>query len=333
MDRLLVLGLLLLSRGPAGDTLHKGDRPPEPKLAEVIWGWDGAESLHDYLGEPVLVEFWGMNCPNCVGGSVPGAIKLAKDYGDRGLHVLLVEVQNHKREEVVPFLLQAFPGAPAVQGVLATNAPFQLPGEALPKAALVGVDGTIVWTLDESGSVEKQIQQELARLHQPKKLDSALKPLAKDLSARNFGKAASAARAIAAKSADGSSAKASAAELVQQLEKTVAAKMAQADRLVRVGRVAKAKALLTTLGTQVAGDKELADRVAGAMSAVGSDDRGNDLEADRLLVAAEDLLRDRKGRDAAVQKLAELQAKHPDAKVVALAAELQKGLAAKDVLR
>jgi hypothetical protein len=44
-----------------GGTLNVGDKIPEGKFNEVIWGWDGSESLKDHLGEPILVDFWGKN--------------------------------------------------------------------------------------------------------------------------------------------------------------------------------------------------------------------------------------------------------------------------------
>jgi hypothetical protein len=44
-----------------GATLKVGDKIPESRLNEIVWGWDGSESIHDYLGEPVLVDFWGKN--------------------------------------------------------------------------------------------------------------------------------------------------------------------------------------------------------------------------------------------------------------------------------
>lgn len=42
-------------------TLKVGDPIPPSKFYEIVWNWDGSESIHDYLGEPVLVDFWGKN--------------------------------------------------------------------------------------------------------------------------------------------------------------------------------------------------------------------------------------------------------------------------------
>lgn len=42
-----------------GAVLNVGDRVPETPFREVIQNWDGSDSFADYLGEPVLVDFWG----------------------------------------------------------------------------------------------------------------------------------------------------------------------------------------------------------------------------------------------------------------------------------
>jgi len=66
MRSLLLAGLATAALVPfglsvQGKTLAVGDKIPESKFNDVIWSWDGAESLSDYLGEPVLVDFWGKN--------------------------------------------------------------------------------------------------------------------------------------------------------------------------------------------------------------------------------------------------------------------------------
>ncbi|MBI3819388.1 MAG: hypothetical protein HY286_11895 [Planctomycetes bacterium] len=45
----------------ADGTLKVGDKIPNSKLNEIVWNWDGAESINEYLGEPILVDFWGKN--------------------------------------------------------------------------------------------------------------------------------------------------------------------------------------------------------------------------------------------------------------------------------
>lgn len=62
MNHLALAGLAAAALLPAQDrTLSVGDKAPASKFNEVIWAWDGASSLQDYLGEPILVDFWGRN--------------------------------------------------------------------------------------------------------------------------------------------------------------------------------------------------------------------------------------------------------------------------------
>src|SRR5262245_66124043 len=83
-----------------GGELKKGDKGPPSRFNDVIWNWDGAESVQDYLGEPVLVDYWGRHCGPCVGEAVPHAIKLQSKYADQGLHTVLVHCQDGTRDEV-----------------------------------------------------------------------------------------------------------------------------------------------------------------------------------------------------------------------------------------
>lgn len=58
----ILAGLATLAfMAPQGQELKVGDKIPINKFNEVIWMWDGAESLGDYAGEPILVDFWGKN--------------------------------------------------------------------------------------------------------------------------------------------------------------------------------------------------------------------------------------------------------------------------------
>lgn len=318
-----------LSLNNAG-TLNVGDKIPDFKFNEVVWSYDGTSSLTEHLGEPILVDFWGKNCGPCIGSAVPHAIKMLEKYGDQGLHVLLVESQNHSREEIVPFMAQYWTGR-VPMGVLGTNAPFQLPGNTLPKAALIGVDGTIVWTGSGGEGCEKVLEEQLAKLHQLKPLEGPLKGLTKDLNARNFGKVMTAARNAVAKPAN-DKVKESAETLVNHLTKTVESRMAIAKRLAEAGRPQKALNLMKTVSKQVAGDKEWSDSCAAMVKELEAASK-DDLAADKIVTEAEDLGRDKAGRAAAAAKLADVSKKFGSAKVVKYAEELKLAYETKNVAK
>lgn len=311
-------------------TLSVGDKLPAHKFNEIIWSWDGSESLSEYLGEPILVDFWGKNCGPCIGSAVPHAIKMQEKYADQGLHVLLVEVQNHSREEIVPFMAQYWSGR-VPMGVLGTNAPFQLPGDTIPKAGLIGVDGTLIWTGSGGEGCEKVLEEQLSKLHQIKDLSGPLKPLAKDLNARNFGKVVASARAISAKPGN-DKAKAEADALVEHITKTVENRFAMAKRLADAGRAQKSVNLLKQISKQVAGDKDWTDRAAGQIKDIETNAK-DDLAIDKIVIEAEDMMREKSGRAAAAGKLADMLKKNGSAKVYKYAEELKRAAEAKNVLK
>lgn len=261
---------------------------------------------------------------------MPHAIKTLEKYESLGLHVLLVESQAHKRDETVAFMSQYWNGR-VPMGVLGTGSPFSTGGSGLPQTALVSVDGTLIWTLDGGGSAEKLIEEQLQKLHQLKPLEGPLKALSKDLNARNFGKAVTAARAAVAKPAN-DKVKESAETLVEHLTKTVATRIASAKRLQDAGRPQKALLLLKQLSKQVAGDKEWTDEVAAKIKEIESGAK-DELAADKIVMEAEDLVREKAGRAAASAKLGDLLKKNPSLKIAKYATELKQAVDTKGVGR
>ncbi|MFN0206567.1 MAG: hypothetical protein ACKVS6_09685 [Planctomycetota bacterium] len=261
---------------------------------------------------------------------MPHAIKLRAKYADQGLHVLLVESQGHKRDEVVPFMSQYWSGI-VPMGVLGTNSPFSLPGNTLPKAGLVGVDGTLVWSGDGSNGCEKILEEQLSKMHQVVPLEGPLKPLAKDLNARNLGKAAVAARVIVEKGAN-DKAKTDAGTLVAHLTKTVDNRVGMAKRLLAAGRPLKAKLALQKLAKEVKDDKAWAERIAAEIKEIDGGSK-DDLAADKKVMEAEEMAAERKGRDGAITKLAEVIKKNSSSKIVTYAEELKKALESKSAAR
>lgn len=262
---------------------------------------------------------------------MPHAIKLQEKYGAQGLHVLLVEVQGHKRDEIVPFMAQAWSGQ-VPMGVLGDSSPFNLPGDGIPKTGLIGVDGTLVWSGNGGNGVEKILEEQLGKLHQIRAFDPALKGLTKDLNARNLGKAAMAARALAEKGAS-AKAKEDAQALADHLAKTFEIRLASAKRLSGQGRVVKAKTAFQLLGKQVAGEKDWAATVAAELKALDDPARKDDLAADKMVIEAESMGTERKGRDGAALKLGEMLKKYPSARVGKYADELKKAYESKSAMR
>ena len=53
-------------------------------------------SLSDYRGNVVVLDFWATWCPPCR-MSIPELVKLKGKYGDRGLVILGISVDNHQQ--------------------------------------------------------------------------------------------------------------------------------------------------------------------------------------------------------------------------------------------
>lgn len=261
---------------------------------------------------------------------MPHAIKLQEKLKDQGLHVLLVEVQGHKREEIVPFMAQAWGGRVPL-GVLGAGSPFNLPGDGIPKTGLVGVDGTLVWMGNGGSGVEKVLDEQFQKLHQVKPLDPALKGLVKDLNARNFGKALTTARGVVEKGSP--KAKESAEALIAHLTKTIERRAASAKRLNDAGRLYKSKGALTLLAKQVNGDKDWSEKIDAQLKALDDPANKDAITADKLVADAEALGTERSGRPSAATMLGEMLKKYPDVKVARLAAELKTAYESKNALR
>lgn len=261
---------------------------------------------------------------------MPHAIKTLDKYNGQGLHILLVESQGHTRDEIVPFMTHIWNGK-VPMGVLGTSSPFNAPGNGLPATALVGVDGSIVWIGNGGAGCEKVLDEQLGKLHQVKPLEGPLKSLAKDLNARNFGKAIGVARAAAEKPAN-DKVKDSATGMVEHLTKVVDARFAMAKRLTEAGRAKKAQDLLKQLSKQVAGDKDWTARAAEALKSLEADHK-DEIALDKIVCDAEDLLKDKGTRPDAAKKLGDVVKKASGSKLGKYAEELKKAAENKPSLR
>jgi hypothetical protein len=114
---------------------------PSYSFRESMIQGQGVKSLADLRGKPVLVEFWGINCPPCVGAAVPGALKKLEEFGS-DLEVIFIESQGHKREELTAFgLTMKWFGK---GGRWTTEAPFQTGSNGIPNYVLLDVNGKVL---------------------------------------------------------------------------------------------------------------------------------------------------------------------------------------------
>ncbi len=96
---------------------------------------------------------------------MPHAIKMQDKYGKDGFVALLLESQGLDASDIPGFMWKRFP---TNKTWLSTSgdAPFQMTGGGLPHAALVGVDGTLLWEGNPNGApkkIEEMVEAELKK--------------------------------------------------------------------------------------------------------------------------------------------------------------------------
>jgi hypothetical protein len=118
----------------------------------------GARSLEDLRGMPVLIDFWGVRCANCIGAAVPASLKLQETFGD-DLQVLLVECQAQSSETASAFALtQKWMGGRAMW---TTERPFERGTSTLPVCVLLDNDGRVL-VKGNPTVLHKEIERQIA---------------------------------------------------------------------------------------------------------------------------------------------------------------------------
>ena len=63
-----------------------GDKAPNLKVAEWIQG--KPTNIDNEIGNVILIEVFQVNCPGCFIYGIPGAIKIYRNYNNKGVNVL-----------------------------------------------------------------------------------------------------------------------------------------------------------------------------------------------------------------------------------------------------
>ncbi len=122
----------------------------------------GTQSLEDLRGKPLIVDFWGVRCPACLGAAVPASLKLQETFGD-DLQVLLVECQSNERAKDAPdagvgrALRQKWLGGRAMW---TSERPFDIGTGSLPACVLVGNDGRVLLAGNPT-TLHKEIERQI----------------------------------------------------------------------------------------------------------------------------------------------------------------------------
>ncbi len=121
---------------------------------------DWRNSLNEHPGKVVLVDFWATWCPPCV-QLFPHTVELDKRWGDQGLMVVGVNLDDPSDESVVRrFLAQKganFPNFMSRFGASAQSAEaFEIPGSAIPFLRIYDRRGKLAKTFGGDKPVDPQ---------------------------------------------------------------------------------------------------------------------------------------------------------------------------------
>jgi len=92
---------------PLPERFHPLLDQPAPDFTMRLLGTDEEVSLSDFVGQPVLINFWATWCPPCR-YEMPWLEKLHKDYGPEGLVVLAVDAGEKVPASMVEETVQRY---------------------------------------------------------------------------------------------------------------------------------------------------------------------------------------------------------------------------------
>jgi thiol-disulfide isomerase/thioredoxin len=293
----------------------------------------GAQGMADFLGKPVIIDFWGTRCPPCVGTAVPASIKMQRELGD-DVQVIFAESQGANLEKVEAFAWrQKWFGTNAIW----TNEhPTQVEGNTLPKFALLGIDGKVLLTgnpIEKEKQIEELVAAEIKKAKEPPagtpaKLHDAWKSFVKGSIGAAIAECDKLAAGAGADAALAESAKSLRALMVERTN----VRVTRAKWLLDNGFVDEGNDKLAALGKAVKGCKDFDEAIAEQMTRVLLPDEAfkREMEAAKALAAIETKMRkDKPFDDANVKALAKLGEKFAGTKSGERAAHLSSLAAVK----
>ncbi len=139
----------------AEDKSEKSAPATQTNLSQFTFGktLSGTEVTSESLkGKPVLVEYWGVNCPTCL-AKMPEINAIAKRYDSKGLVVIGAHSQDGSEAEILKMVKKLKMKFPVTEGA---SGPVKVTG--LPHSAIFAADGTMVF---EGSPLDKNFERGL----------------------------------------------------------------------------------------------------------------------------------------------------------------------------
>jgi thiol-disulfide isomerase/thioredoxin len=300
---------------------------PSHSFREALIQGQGVKSLSDLRGKPVLVEFWGINCPPCVGAAVPGALKKLEEFGS-DLEVLFIESQGHSREQLTAFgLTMKWFGR---GGRWTTEAPFQTGSNGIPNYVLLDVNGKVLAKGNPLAD-EKTLHDLIAAQIEGKKSadDATPKAVAKALKDLAKGKSAAALAALEKLAADPDAELAAAASAaLGQAQARIEARIARIEWAAANGEYASAGEQLKLAKKACEGLSDATKRLDAVAAQLSSPELAAEVDAEKKLQKLERSLFEEGPSAAIASQLAKFAEKHQGTKAAERAALWSKHAAA-----
>jgi hypothetical protein len=250
---------------------------------------------------------------------VPSAIRKDEKLAAKGLVSILVEAQGADDAKLEHFLWKTFPDNACFASV-GVHVPIP-PSDGIPHGAVIGVDGTLLWSgnpLDASKKIDELIDAELDKVKKGWGSSSE----AKKVRAALYGKGdLDGAAAIVAAMAEGEERTA----LQTEVEKRYAVLKKAIPALQQQGRWQAALDAAKELLKAVASKPEWAEEVGKLVAEFDTDAAKAELAADKKMAAVEKQLRGKK-IDAAIKGLQALVKASGQTKVGERAGRMLKAL-------
>jgi cytochrome c biogenesis protein CcmG/thiol:disulfide interchange protein DsbE len=161
LRRILAMALTVAALIPFTPSISASTSRPTPNV-EVYTAEGGAVRLADYKGRVVLIDFWASWCPPCK-TSFPALDALYREYRDRGVEVLAVNLDERRRD--AQSFLDAHPHRLTVLYDPKGVSPQAFGVKGMPSSFLVDRAGNIRFThMGYSGDVDGRYRQEIAQL-------------------------------------------------------------------------------------------------------------------------------------------------------------------------
>ncbi|MEW6743062.1 MAG: hypothetical protein AB1486_09910 [Planctomycetota bacterium] len=287
-----------------------GEKLPDVRFTQMLNG-DGRMALSQFRGQPVLIQWWD-DCPLCL-GAIDKIDKLHREYGPKGLVVILMEGGKSDLQSAASVLMREHPQCEA-RLTTAHSVPVRFTDNGWsPKCVVLGVDGTVLAAAGNhnlGNKIEKLLREELAKAKRGWGSHAKVREARALLHGK--GDLAGARRLLDELNADSSAAKGTApkeiapteiAEVRGELEARLAARKLAVNHLLETGRWAQAREEARAFAEAVAGLKDHEAAATSLLALFDSDEAALELSLEKKLAGILKVLHESGASTATGRKL------------------------------